>query len=147
MDDINQKIINIALKEYGTKEIVGPIHNPEILKYFQKSGQAWVKDDETAWCSAFINYVVGEAGGTTTQRLDTRPWLNIGLPVQTPRLGNIVVFWRIAPDSIWGHVGIYIAETKDTVFILGGNQNNQVNISEFPKYRILGYRQMQPKVI
>ena len=59
------RIIDIALGEYGVKEIVGGKHNERILQYFKEIGHEWVKDDETAWCSAFANWVVktyGEKG-------------------------------------------------------------------------------------
>jgi len=37
------KHIEIALKEYGIKEIPGKDHNQRILQYFEDIGHAWVK--------------------------------------------------------------------------------------------------------
>ena len=55
-------IINTALSQYGVTELVGQKHNPVILDYFEKIGHTWVTTDETAWCSAFTNWVALECG-------------------------------------------------------------------------------------
>ena len=47
---IVDKAFLLALQEYGTKEIVGPKHNPEVLKYFHEAGFPQINDDETSWC-------------------------------------------------------------------------------------------------
>ena len=131
--------INIALGEYGTKEIVGNKHNPEVLKYFQETGHEWVKDDETAWCSAFANWVAKEAGCEYSVELNARSWLEVGEKTECPKIGDIVVFWRESPKSWKGHVGFFIKETKDYIWVLGGNQNNEVNIKPYAKERVLSY--------
>ena len=50
------------MKHYGIKEVVGPNANPEILAMFSEIGFDWVKDDETAWCSAAMNYFCKKHG-------------------------------------------------------------------------------------
>ena len=55
-------------------------------------------------------------------------------------MGDIVVLWRIAKDSPFGHVGFYISETQNGIYILGGNQSGEVNIQKFPKTNLLEYR-------
>ena len=57
-----------------------------------------------------------------------------------PKPGDMVVFWRESRKSWKGHIAMYIRETETHVYVLGGNQNNQVKISAYPKYRVLGYR-------
>ena len=136
------KHLFIALKEFGVKEIVGKNHNPEVLKYFTETGHKWVKDDETAWCSAFANWVCKKAGLEYSGALNARSWLNIGCEVDTPEVGDVVVFWRGNPDGWQGHVAFFIRETKNWIYVLGGNQNNQVKISAYHKNRLLGYRRL-----
>ena len=136
------KHLEVALNEIGVKEIVGKKHNPEVLKYFTETGHEWVKDDETAWCSAFTNWVCKEAGLEHSGALNARSWLNIGCEVDTPQIGDVVVFWRGNPNGRQGHVAFFIRETKNYIYVLGGNQNNQVKISAYYKNRLLGYRRL-----
>lgn len=139
---MRNSVIDIALNEIGVKEIVGKEHNPRILDYFNEIGHSWVKDDETAWCSAFANYVCKKAGANFSGKLNARSWLNVGQKVSKPEKGDIAVFWRESPNSWKGHVAFFIRETRNWVYVLGGNQNNQVKISAYPKHRLLEYRRV-----
>lgn len=130
-----------AFNEIGIKEIVGHQDNPEVIKYFEATGHGTLKD-ETAWCSAFMNWVAKKSGLEYTGKLNARSWLNIGEEIETPQMGDIVIFWRNDPNSWQGHVSIYIKEQSGYIFCLGGNQNNQVQISAYPKSRVLGYRRL-----
>lgn len=132
--------IKIALKEYGAKEIAGIFHSAEILKYFKQAGFKSVKDDETAWCAAFVNWVLLKAGRQTTNSLMARSFLKWGAETSAPGLGDVAVFWRISPTSIYGHVGFFIRETNNIVYVLGGNQSDMVNITGYPKAQLLAYR-------
>lgn len=136
------KTIEIALTQIGIKEITGRQHNPEVLKYFRDIGHAWVKDDETAWCSAFVNWVCMKAGLDRSKKLNARSWLSVGNVITKPRLGDVVIFWRESRTSWKGHVAFFIRETPNWIYVLGGNQNNQVKISAYPKHRLLEYRRL-----
>lgn len=131
-----------ALKEYNVSSIPGVGNNPRVLKYFADIGHSWVKEDDTAWCACFANWVLKQCGYEGTGSLLARSFLKLGQPTTTPLVGDIVVLWRISPASGYGHVGFFIKETETTVFILGGNQTERVNIQEFPKTRLLGYRKL-----
>ncbi len=136
-------ILNIALKEVGVKEVAGNQDNPEVLKYFNILGFDGKKlHDETAWCSAFANWVAKKAGYEFTGKLTARSWMKAGVSTENPKQGDVVVFWREHLTSWKGHVAFFIKETKDKVYVLGGNQNNQVKISAYPKNRVLSYRKL-----
>jgi len=145
---MNNDLILKALSQYGVKEIVGSKHNQQILEYFKVAGHSWVKDDNTySWCAAFVNWVTRECGYESTGTLLARDWLNVGTSVDTPEIGDIVIFWRISKDSVYGHVAFYISDMDDSyIYVLGGNQSNMVNISVYPKYRVLGYRRLNKKL-
>ena len=136
------KTLLVAISQWGVKGTSGVIHNPEVMKYFKETGHSWVKDDETAWCAAFVNWCLLKAGKTQTGSLAARSFLQYGTPTTKPALGDIVVFWRISPNSAYGHVGFYVTETKDSILVLGGNQANAVNCRAFPKSQLLGYRRI-----
>ena len=132
---------DIALGEYGIKEISGKQDNPEVLKYFDEIGFDGAElKDETAWCSAFLNYCCKKANEPYTGKLNARSWLKIGKEVHNPIPGDKVVFWRGSPDSWKGHVAYYISELNGWTYVLGGNQSNQVKISAYPTSRVLSYR-------
>lgn len=138
-------MIHKALTQYGIKEIQGPVsNNPEIIKYFVASSQLWVKTDETAWCSAFVNWVAKETGHEYTGELNARSWLKVGEPIEHfQRVGDVVVLWRVSKKDWRGHVGLFISEDEDYIWILGGNQGNMVCIKPYPKHRLLGYRRLR----
>lgn len=137
-------IINKALSEYGVKEIVGSKNNLRILKYFKEIGFTNPNlNDETAWCSAFANWVAKTSGYEYSKKLTARSWLNIGCSTTTPTVGDIVVFWRESPESWKGHVAFFVKETKHYVYVLGGNQGNKVCIKAYPKNRVLDYKKLK----
>lgn len=133
-----------VLQEYGTQEIPGQAHNPEVLKYFTDLGlsEDLIKD-ETAWCSALMNWAARQAGYEESGKPDARSWLKVGTPVDRPQLGDIVILWRENINSWKGHVAIYVGEDEKYIFCLGGNQNNTVNVKPYPKERLLGYRRLK----
>lgn len=132
-------LLKIALSQYGIKEILGSNHNQIILDYAKETGFSWVNDDETPWCSIFMNWCAMKAGLQRTGKANARSWLDIGLVVSEPEVGDIVILKR--GDSDWqGHVAIYINEIDEYINVLGGNQSNQVNISKYKKSDVLGYR-------
>jgi uncharacterized protein (TIGR02594 family) len=126
--------MQIAQKEKGQAEIAGPKHNKRIVEYHQRTTLK-AKDDETPWCSSFVNWCVGNAGYSVTGSAAARSWAKYGQSCK-PHEGCIVVMTRIGG----GHVGFYVRETAKYVYILGGNQSNKVSIAGYDKGRIIAYR-------
>ncbi len=141
------KHILLALSQFGIRETPGRNDNPEVLKYFDELGFDGSKlKDETSWCSAFINWCCKMAGLSYSGKLTARSWLNVGRKVIQPQIGDVVIFWRESRKSWKGHVGFYMRETEKYIYVLGGNQSNQVKISKYPKYRLLGYRRLKDQI-
>lgn len=136
----NDKVWKIAEGEIGIKEVSGSKHNPRILEYHATTGK--FTDDETSWCGSFVEWVVTQAGfkGIGSIGAGARNWLKFGVATTSPKKGDIVVFWRESISSWKGHVAFYSHETATHVYVLGGNQNNQVNVTAYPKSQVLGYR-------
>lgn len=132
--------LEMALTQYGKRGILGIGENPVILEYFSQIGHEWVKDDDTAWCAAFLNWCLIKTGLPQTGSLLARSFLRYGKKTSTPKLGDLVILWRVTKESNFGHVGFFISETPTTFFILAGNHSNEVNITEFPKTKLLDYR-------
>ncbi len=134
----------LAMEFYGLKEIVGAEDNPTIVNWFRDIGHGWVKDDETAWCSCFINWLAWKLDLERSGKLDARSWLQVGTAIETPELGDVLIFWRVSVTSWKGHVGLYAGEDENYYYVYGGNQGNQANIKPYPKNRFLGARRLHP---
>ena len=142
--------LQTAKKYLGTKEIVGKEHNPKIVKMYSNVGFPEIKDDETAWCAAFTGSVLKESGYPFMKSLSARSYLSYGKKLSDPKEGAIVVFWRGSPTSWQGHVGFVTKFDNKYVWVLGGNQNNEVNESKYERSKVLGYRwpiEDKPKVV
>ena len=139
-------ITTIATKEIGVTEIPGAQHNAQILTYAKEAGFSNIKDDETPWCSIFMNWVASKAGLETTNQANARSWLNVGIPVVNPEPGDIVIFWREDPNSYKGHVGVFMGYSQDRsrIYTLGGNQSNMVSQSAYSAAELLGFRRLRP---
>lgn len=136
------KHIELALSQVGVKEIVGLEHNPQILKYFDEIGHEWVDNDEMAWCSAFVNWICIKNNLPMSGKLNARSWLTIGESVTQPKVGDVVIFWRVSKTDWRGHVGFFISQRNGVIYTLGGNQSNQVCIRAYNENRLLEYRRL-----
>nr|WP_319265328.1 TIGR02594 family protein [uncultured Draconibacterium sp.] len=140
---MSQKLVEIALSQYGVKEIAGERNNMTIVNYAHEAGHTWVDDDETAWCSIFVDWAAMKAGLERTHKANARSWLNVGEVPAYPQMGDIVIFRR--GNSNWqGHVGIFINIDEDGLInVLGGNQGNQVSIRLYRDKDLLGFRRLK----
>ncbi len=134
------KALETAFSYLGISEIKGSLHNKDIIQMFADIGHHWVKDDETAWCAAFVGSCLEKAGIRSTRKLNARSYLEFGTETKTPKLGDIVIFWRGSKTSWQGHVGFYLNEHKGYIYTLGGNQSDSVCVQKYPKERLLGIR-------
>jgi len=105
------------------------------------------------WCAAFVNSILyrsGIPGSESVHRfpLLARSFLHWGTRVDLNdvKRGDIVIFPR--GSAGWqGHVGFYydsyIEDGVEHWLILGGNQENSINISGYPKHRVIGVRRYE----
>lgn len=143
-----KEVYDLAAKDIGTWEWAGADHNPKVLAYFKDAGHAWVRDDETPWCAAFVGAILKRCGIEPSGELTARSYLHWGekVPLSQAQVGDVVVFSR--GNSPWqGHVGFFSKVTKNHIYVLGGNQANQVNIKRYSKDQLLGVRRWpEPKI-
>ncbi|MEL6265309.1 MAG: LysM peptidoglycan-binding domain-containing protein [Pseudomonadota bacterium] len=145
----------IARREVGVAEIPGASHAPRVLEYLATCERLPLNmrgRDETAWCSAFVNWCVEQAGLAGTNSAWARSWLDEGWGTaedsDAPRVGAIAVFRRFNAGTDGGHVAFFERDLGTKIEILGGNQSNKVKTSTYPKngrlgsfnYELLGYR-------
>lgn len=135
----------VARGEIGQAEIAGKQHNPRIIEY-HASTSLKAKDDETAWCSSFVNWCVTKAGFKGTNNAGAASWVSWGVP-GTARAGTITVLYNASAansslSTSGNHVGFLIEESDTHYKLLGGNQSNQVTVTNFKKssWRLKAYR-------
>ena len=132
------------------KEYPGPAeNNPDIMEMFATIGHPNVENDETAWCAAKLlsSAMYEKVGIRSTRALNARSYQKWGIEIsnkdngiENAKEGDVVVFWRESPKSWKGHVAFYVRHTKTKVYVLGGNQRNEVSIVSYPRTRILTIR-------
>jgi uncharacterized protein (TIGR02594 family) len=134
---IDPEWLNLAHKEIGTKEAPGFANNPIVQKYYVDAG-AGKLPDSVPWCAAFVGAMLKRAGVSPSGFLMARSYMKWGRGLQTPKRGCVVVLSRGAPPS--GHVGFFLRDNGRSIRVLGGNQSDAVNIRDFPKSKLVGYR-------
>jgi uncharacterized protein (TIGR02594 family) len=105
-------------------------------------------DDETPWCSSFVNWVMVKSGRKGTNNAAAKSWLGWGCAVNSPVPGVVTVIEKKAAgyceasgSSSGYHVAFFVSSTPSHLRLLGGNQQNRVKYTEFPlsSYEVKGY--------
>ena len=130
------KWLDVAKLEIGVKETPGE-DNPRIIAY-DACTTLGSHEQDTPWCSAFVNWCMKQAGIKGTGLANARSWLEWGDPLPKPMEGCVVVLRHGAPPA--GHVTFFIREFGDTIVCLGGNQGDQVKYSSYKAEDVIGYR-------
>ncbi len=121
--------------QLGVTEIAGSIHNPNVIGYHATTGG--FKDDETPWCSSFVNWSIKQAGIKGTNSARALSWSGWGQSLSNPAYGSIAIFDY---GSGKGHVGFVVGvNSSGSIVLLGGNQSNMVRYSAFSPSSISGY--------
>jgi uncharacterized protein (TIGR02594 family) len=101
--------------------------NPIIVQFFEETATT-PEGDTTSWCAASLNWALARAGlkGGTHSASSGSFRDSPGL-TRRPRRGDIVVFGatdKTAFEQGHGHVGLFVAQRRNAVLVLGGNQKN-----------------------
>lgn len=132
---------NAGLKLQGTEEKKGRRSNPVVLKMFADVGHEEITNTDTPWCAAYVGAMLERSGIKCTKALTARSYLKWGVELEDPRPGCIVVMWRGArDDGFSGHIGFFVREEGEFIWMLGGNQGDAVSVAKFRKSKILAYR-------
>jgi len=144
MHQLQRQAYIMASEEKGLRELRGPENNPSVVQFFADVGHGWVKDDETAWCAAFVGAMLERAGLRSTRALNARSYLEWGqeISLEDAKVGDVLVFWRNSPDDWRGHVGFFVNRAGTHLEVLGGNQSDAVTVQRYPVSRLLSVRRM-----
>jgi uncharacterized protein (TIGR02594 family) len=139
--------LDIAKAEEGIAAISLPgKHSPRIVEYHATTTLK-ATDDETPWCSSFVNWVLKQAGDKGTNSAAAKSWTTWGVESKPPTQGCIIVIKNKASSTgltsgSGNHVGFFQEINSTHVKVFGGNQSNQVKSTQFPlsKWTVLSYR-------
>lgn len=136
----------LAMTYLHTRETPGKASNPVVLGWLRRIRKETPGDD-TPWCSAFVAAMAAATGFEESRSLAARSWLTAGAAVtmREARRGDVVVLWRGSRAAAAGHVGFLdkLDGPRGLVFLLGGNQGDEVNVSSYPLDRVLGIRRLR----
>ncbi|MEY4431908.1 MAG: hypothetical protein RLZZ44_38, partial [Bacteroidota bacterium] len=95
------------------------------------------------WCAGFINYVLEKSGYDSTGNLSAASYHHYGMRVTEPQPGDIVLMRRSGGSG--RHVAFFYGWQFDNdgvkyIQLLGGNQDDAVNITAYPVAAIVEYR-------
>jgi uncharacterized protein (TIGR02594 family) len=138
--------------ELDVRALPGGEHNPKIVDYFDATNYQ-PGNDETPWCSAFVNWIMEESGHRGTRSAAAISWLEWGKSLSSPAEGAItVIHYKARDKKIDGckpmttgsgnHVAFYARSSATHIYLLGGNQGRRVSEVGFPLkcWDIKGYR-------
>lgn len=131
------RLVREAVALYGTFEAQGAKDNPDILAWAKEAHVGGYNADSIPWCGLFAAIVATRAGWQDqipASPLWALAWLDFGEKVESPVLGDILVYQRKGG----GHVCLYVGEDGTHYHCLGGNQGDQVSIIRLPKARAAG---------
>jgi uncharacterized protein (TIGR02594 family) len=136
-----------AFSVLGLSEITGARHEKRILEMYRAAGHPEIKDDETPWCAAYVNWCLSQAGIDGTGSLMARSFTKYGKGLHRtdtiPR-GSIAIWPRGKPPS--GHTNfVLLDDGSGYVWCIGANQSKAgttgaVTIAKYVKGQAVAYR-------
>ncbi len=147
---MNITAFDLAQRFVGIKETAGASSNPAVLAMLRLDN-ASIQDDQTPWCSAFVNYIAWLLRLPRSKSLAARSWLLVGTPVthiEDAIVGfDVVILNRGGAQDASviaapGHVGFFAGMEGREVLLLAGNQGDAVSLGRFDQDRILGIRRL-----
>lgn len=132
------RLIEEALKLYGVHEGAGITDNPTLLAWAVEVGLGGeYVHDSIPWCGLFAALICKRADKTPVDHpLWALNWAKFGQASPQAGLGDVLVFKR----NGGGHVGFYAAEDATAYHVLGGNEDDQVNVVRILKSRCVAVR-------
>jgi uncharacterized protein (TIGR02594 family) len=131
--------LEAAFVELGVAQAPLGQSNPRITEYHEGTNiQGY--DDKASWCSSFVHWCFAQGGISGTGSALARSWLGWGEKLSVPTPGCVAVLYRDDPESWKGHVGFFLREDEDHVYLLGGNQLGEVREHFYPRKTVLAYR-------
>lgn len=129
-DEPGPLMLTEMLRIFGTQEWPEEHNNPVIMRWAHELRLSEYVADRIPWCGLAMAIVAKRAHKVVPKDpLWALNWREFGVPVTAPMLGDVLVKNR----SGGGHVTLYVGEDDTSYHCMGGNQDDEVNISRFSK--------------
>ncbi|QYE34314.1 TIGR02594 family protein [Polymorphobacter sp. PAMC 29334] len=122
----------VALAEFEAhKTVFGTADgNQRIHEYFQATSYHPGIGTHEAWCSAFVNWCMKQAGIAGTNLASAASWRDWGVALAKPRHGCVmVIHWAGRTSGSGNHVTFFDSQAGNTTNYFGGNQGKRHQIS------------------
>lgn len=126
--------LNVALAELnrGAGESGGNNVGPDVDKYLNHIVPA-----PADWCAGFVSYCFKNSGlpmpysyslgaRDTLKQLKAKGWGVTCSDANPPQPGDVIVWWRVAPSSWKGHIGLVLGYSGGIVTTIEGNKTPKV---------------------
>lgn len=116
------------------------VRDNALLTAWLKIGRALGNPAKLPWCGDAVESCIAKT--LPTEPLPANPffaqaWASWGTDTVVPLVGSIgVIRWNASS----GHVGIVAGIEGNTVYLLGGNQSNAINVSGFSRSKFIAFR-------
>ncbi len=107
--------------------------NQRIHEYFSATTFHPPVGTHEAWCSAFANWCMRQAGIEGTKFAAAASWVSWGDELKTPRHGCVMaIHWARADGGSGNHVTFFDHAAGGKIFYFGGNQTklHEISLSE-----------------
>lgn len=138
------------LMDSGNSDIAKYLRTVKTDPALDKKGRSWELSTSwktkggwrmAAWCAAFVNWCLIQAGASHLGYATADAWLKFGMTLAAPTYGCLVI---VAPSSstgsTTGHVAFYGGSVGKYIWLLGGNQGNKVCWIPWNSASVRGYR-------
>lgn len=117
-------------------------HMSEFLGQLKDKDGDGATFDDCPWCAGLVSTALNDAGKLDKVITNAQGFRKVGRKVSTPTQGDIVVFKDRGGNRLKGHVGFWLGENEDSVFVLDGNNGDAIGINKFPKSRVIETRRV-----
>jgi uncharacterized protein (TIGR02594 family) len=138
---VSKPWFDMALTKKGLHE---DRDNAELREFLRADGKTLGDPSKLPWCGDLLQTCIAMTLKEEIIPVNpylARNWMKFGKACK-PTLGAVVVFWRGKKDGYSGHVGFYAGESVDgkVLYVLGGNQSDQISVAPLKADRLLGAR-------
>jgi len=133
------KVLDVAAQYQGLDERRDV---KQLEQLFDSELDISINPRRTAWCAAFVNAVLVQAGYDYSGSLESASFIRYGKPVKEPARGDIIVLHggRRSPTHVGFLVGTAMVNGRPYYYVLGGNQSNRVQVSLFAASSVIAIR-------
>lgn len=138
-----KELFDHAMKDFGLAELPGEKSHPRIRQAIREAAE-WLNPDDskTAWCGCIMGLWFKEVGlEVPAEYFRAASWATVGkeVPLSEAEEGDVIVMKRPGGN----HVCLFAKDKGKMIRVLGGNQSNQVNFSEYNKGLVTHVRRVK----